>query len=399
MGRNEPEYDLLLAIGDLACGSLTLDELFTSLSETFAKHFNLSRGAFFLYGKESNDVHLRFSWGISETLAHMVDQFLTVNFLRECTFPRKSFIADHTELVMPSATPTGVEIQDNRSYIFVPLLVGDDSHGVALFLYEDLAATSEHHLLFFNLLGRLTAVAIDRALQIQQLRARQERLQTLSRRLAQVQEDERRHIARELHDEVGQALTGLKLVLEMSQRLPADSAKEYIDKAKGIVNQLLSQVRTVSLNLRPTMLDDIGLLSALLWQFDNFTSQTGVHVVFKHKGIEGRFEAEVETAAYRIVQEALTNVARHSGAKEVIVLIWADRDVICIQVEDRGIGFDPKSLRGGHATGGLAGMHERANALGGKLILVSSPEDGTVLLARLPITGTQYKEAERKNFA
>jgi signal transduction histidine kinase len=130
------------------------------------------------------------------------------------------------------------------------------------------------------------------------------------------------------------------------------------------------------------MLDDLGLLPALLWYFERYTSRTDVQVAFKHTGLERRrFAPEVETAAYRIVQEALTNVARHAGVSEVTVRIWADQDTLGAQIEDHGVGFDPEVALDGGTTGGLSGMHERAVLLESQLTIESAPGAGTRLTA------------------
>ena len=168
-----------------------------------------------------------------------------------------------------------------------------------------------------------------------------ERLKFLSRRLMEVQETERRNIALELHDEIGQVLTGLKLSLEIGTRLPAEEVGANLNQARQLVNELMARVRKLSLDLRPAMLDDLGLLPALLWHFEHYTAQTQVRVIFKHSGLEKRrFSPELETAAYRLVQEALTNVARHARVQEATVRLSTHQHTLLIEVEDRGKGFD-----------------------------------------------------------
>jgi len=213
-----------------------------------------------------------------------------------------------------------------------------------------------------------------------------ERLQTLSRRLVEIQEEERRHLARELHDEIGQLLTGLKLSLQVHRlSLPAaDTAA--LDEAQGLVKELIHRVRKLSLDVRPAMLDDLGLVPALRWHLDRYAAQTQVTVRFEHAGLERRFPPDVETATYRIVQEALTNVARHAGTSQAVVRLWVDQDTLGIQVEDRGVGFALESQAVAHASGGLAGMRERAELLGGRLTVESAPGAGTRLWAVLPRT-------------
>jgi signal transduction histidine kinase len=169
-----------------------------------------------------------------------------------------------------------------------------------------------------------------------------ERLQALSQKLIEVQEIERRHLARELHDEVGQMLTGLQLQLKLNGTLHMDVVRTKFEQARAIVDELLDKVRWLAFDLRPAALDQLGLLPALLTLFERYTNQTGVLVDLKHHGLERRFPPEVESTAYRIVQEALTNVARHAGVAGVTVRIWATVDMLSVQIEDRGRGFDPE---------------------------------------------------------
>jgi signal transduction histidine kinase len=209
-----------------------------------------------------------------------------------------------------------------------------------------------------------------------QLRESHDRLESLSRRLVDVQEAERRALARELHDEMGQILASLRLRLEGGT---ARAAAEV----QMILGDLLERVRGLSMNLRPPTLDDLGLLPTLQWHFERYQAETGVHVEFRHRGRVGRFAPEVETAAFRIVQEALTNVARHAGVTEVEVGLEARDDGLELRVEDRGAGFDPATARPGDS-GGLAGMRERARLLGGKVLIESAPGKGARLVAKLP---------------
>ena len=211
-----------------------------------------------------------------------------------------------------------------------------------------------------------------------------ERLKFLSRRLMEVQEAERRKIALELHDEIGQVLTGLKLSLEIGSRLPAYEVGSSLEQARVLVNDLMARVRKLSLDLRPAMLDDLGLLPTLLWHFENYTTQTQVRVNFKHSGLEKRRLApNVETAAYRLVQEALTNVARHAQTPEARVRISTHRQILVIEISDLGCGFDAQSVLMASETSGLAGMRERVALLEGKLTIESSPGSGTCLTAEL----------------
>ena len=135
------------------------------------------------------------------------------------------------------------------------------------------------------------------------------------------------------------------------------------------------------------MLDDLGLLPALRWQIDRFEAQTRIHVVFQHANLDRRFPSEIETAAFRIVQEALTNVARHASVKRVEVEVTAEATRLQAQIQDRGRGFDIDAALAGPSSG-LAGMRERARLLGGRLTIDSSAGSGTRLRLVLPLPET-----------
>jgi PAS domain S-box-containing protein len=228
----------------------------------------------------------------------------------------------------------------------------------------------------------------------EKLREYAQRLQGLSRRLLEVQEQERRHLARELHDEIGQVLTGLRLTLERNRRLPADELRASLAETQEFVRELTAQVRDLSLRLRPTMLDDFGLLAALLWHFERYTAQTGVRVSVEHRGLERRLAPEVETAGYRIIQEALTNVARHAGVAACVARVWLDKGVLYLQVEDGGRGFDAERVLRRDRSTGLSGMQERVELLGGRFTVESGPGQGTRLLAELPVQVSAGRKPE-----
>lgn len=221
-----------------------------------------------------------------------------------------------------------------------------------------------------------------------------ERLKILSRRLMEVQEAERRKIALELHDEIGQVLTALKLSLEIGSRRPANEVGASLDQARTLVNDLMARVRKLSLDLRPAMLDDLGLLPTLLWHIEHYSAQTQVRVNFKHSGIEKRrFAPEVETASYRLVQEALTNVARHAEVNEVTVRLSTHRQTLLIEVEDQGCGFDVEGALKGSETSGLAGMRERVVLLEGRLTIESQTGKGTRLVAEMSTLDPSHSSA------
>jgi PAS domain S-box-containing protein len=272
-----------------------------------------------------------------------------------------------------------------RSMMAAPLLVEGQVVGVLDVATRETRRFGDEDLRFLQLVADRVAPVIDRARVVEMLAAGKRQLSIVSQRLVETQEAERADIARELHDEVGQLLTGLKLMLETPG--PADRREEM----KAIVNDLMARVRGLSLSLRPPMLDDLGLVPALLWLVQHYSGQTGVQVDLCHLGLEPRLRAEVETAAFRIVQEALTNVARHAEVKAAAVRLEATAGHLLVQVRDQGRGFDVQAKGTGSA--GLAGMRERARLVWGHLTVDSRPGRGTLVSAVLPLEGPPDPEA------
>src|SRR5256712_2188176 len=219
---------------------------------------------------------------------------------------------------------------------------------------------------------------------IRDLTERKREEQTRARLTAMVfEEAERRRIAGELHDQIGQMLTALKLTLEAVGRQPDVTSRGKLEIAQRSVEELIRRVHDMSLDLRPPMLGDLGVGPALLWVFQKYTAQTNVQVTSQHTGPERRFEQEVETVTYRVVQEALTNVARHAKVTGAMVRVWAVDGTLWVQIEDKGIGFDLSFKPS--TTLGLTGMLERARGLGGDLTMESAPGRGTRVTAELPL--------------
>jgi two-component system, NarL family, sensor histidine kinase UhpB len=196
------------------------------------------------------------------------------------------------------------------------------------------------------------------------------------------QEKERRRLASDLHDEVNQALTAILLRLEaLGQDVPPETAAELAE-LKRLVNQAMEELLSLARQLRPAALDDHGLAPAIEAQLSRFAERTGIEVKLDKQGeLEGLGEDE-QTAIYRIVQEALTNIGRHSGAKSVDVQLARGGYGTLLRIRDDGSGFDPRSSENGGL--GLEGMAERARVVGGELDLRSSPGEGTSLTVRMP---------------
>ena len=220
-----------------------------------------------------------------------------------------------------------------------------------------------------------------------QARVATERLRSVSRRLVEVQEAERRTLARELHDRVGQSLTalGLNLRVIVAQMLPEsrDRLATQIEECMRLVEDTVAAMRGVMGELRPQALDDYGLLAALRSHVAAFTARTGIHVVLSGDDGQARVPKDVELALFRIVQEALNNVAKHSRATTVRVSYTSDGGSSVLELADDGAGFDAQLAAPGGATGwGLVIMRERSEAIGARFNLISAPGQGVSIAVR-----------------
>ena len=218
-----------------------------------------------------------------------------------------------------------------------------------------------------------------------QLRANTLQLQTLSRRVLEAQETERRRVAHELHDELGQALTAIKINLQTRGRL-RDLSTDGLDVENiRILDDALQQVRRLALALRPSMLDDLGLGPALRWLAEQTAQRSGFAVALNIPELEPRLPPEMETACFRIVQEALTNITRHAGATHVSIDLQREEAAMVLSVQDDGCGFDLAEVRTRAINGGsigVLGMQERAMLVGGQLDIASTPGHGSQLRLR-----------------
>jgi signal transduction histidine kinase len=215
-----------------------------------------------------------------------------------------------------------------------------------------------------------------------------EDLQRLSAKLITVQEEERRAIARELHDEVGQVLTAVKMELSVAQRTidAAGVPGRPLDDAHTITDSALNAVRDLSRLLHPALLDDLGLAAAVDASVKGFRRRHGIAVDLETKGLEARLPPPVEAAAYRIIQESLTNLARHAHAKRCRIVIEYSLDLLTISVQDDGVGMHrAEAEHGGASRGlGLISMRERVAQFGGTLAVQTLPGHGTTITARIP---------------
>lgn len=223
----------------------------------------------------------------------------------------------------------------------------------------------------------------------------EEDIRRLSRQLIRAEESTRKALARDLHDEFGQLLSALQFGVEtLCQTLPADTTDKdkllaHCSRLSGMIARLGSHVRDVTAELRPSMLDNAGLIAALRWHARQFErQQAGVRVDIRSSHGESRLSPEVEIALYRVCQESLNNVAKHARARQVRIALQRTRTLLTLAVEDDGIGFEAECWRNAAASHngfGILGMRERIADLGGSLEVVSRPGKGTTVRVRLPL--------------
>jgi PAS domain S-box-containing protein len=275
------------------------------------------------------------------------------------------------------------------SCVIVPLRIHGQVIGTLAALRDRTPKTyTEHDQVFLQDLSDRAALAIHNARLFEQVRVGRERLQALSRQLVRAQEDERQRLAHELHDEIGQSLTAAQLNLQLLLGLP-DRAElsGRLEDSLALIDRVLQQVRALSLDLRPAMLDDLGLAAALRWYVNRQAERAGLTAHFVAEPPTLRTSSELETTCFRIAQEALTNIVRHAQARQIVVELRQRDTELCLVINDDGIGFDVVEAQRRAAVGvslGMLGMQERALLMGGQMTIESTPGRGTCVYARFP---------------
>lgn len=218
------------------------------------------------------------------------------------------------------------------------------------------------------------------------LEASQAELRALAAHLQDVREEERAHLSREVHDTLGQQLTAIRYAVGwFGRRLAEDpDAQRRLEDARALIDETIAQVRRIAADLRPGVLDDFGLATATEWYAERFAERTGLEIAVTESGDASGVPGEVETAAFRIVQEALTNVARHANASRVEISVQASPEALHVRVADDGVGLDPDALVGRRSLG-VVGMRERARAQGGALTIEGTPGRGAAVSVSFPL--------------
>jgi signal transduction histidine kinase len=240
-------------------------------------------------------------------------------------------------------------------------------------------------------LGHQLGIAIENAQLYEELQLKEQMRAELLRKIISAQEDERRRVARELHDVTSQALSTIAVQLEAISAVPDSSAKEIeikVECLKPVLAAASKDVHRLIYDLRPSLLDDLGLLAALRSCAHNSLDAAGIEVYLETVGQEKRLPPQVEIALFRIVQEAITNIVCHARAESAYISLEFRDNSVAVQVEDDGIGFEPSQVVVSEGTSGglgLLGMKERAELLGGTLTIDTKPGSGTKIVVEIPV--------------
>ncbi|HLN32917.1 MAG TPA: ATP-binding protein [Gemmataceae bacterium] len=286
------------------------------------------------------------------------------------------------------------------SVLAAPLLAEGSVTGIVLVGSSRPGQFAQDKLSLLQLVAGRAASLIEHALLLEQVRAGRARSQLLAQQLMEAQEAERRHLARELHDEIGQALTALKINLQGLQHSVRDSAPAArLGESIAMTDNVLQQVRSMSLDLRPSMLDDLGLAAALRWYLDRQAKRAGFAAEFRSDASDMRAPANFETACFRVAQEAITNIIRHARAQHVRVeLVQRDQE-LQLTIQDDGIGFDVAAAHCSASRGGslgLLGMQERVLLIGGRIEIDSAAGRGTAIHVRFPLAAHPSLERRKR---
>ena len=281
-----------------------------------------------------------------------------------------------------------------RKAISIPLRVRGQTIGAMNFCGDQDAPFSSESVQILGLLASTAALAIENAYLYQEADTKARLRRQLLAREIKVQEEERRRIARELHDEAGQSLTGLIMSLDTIDQVLSThhqgntdhQVRSYVREAREIASTTLQEIRHVIFDLRPTLLDDLGLAAAVDWYVKTFLARASVRAEVKAAGLERHLPQKVEIALYRIIQEAVSNVIKHAFARKCTVTLTCANGTVEAAIEDDGKGFDGKRVTSpGEEHLGIAGMRERARSLNGQFSIQSRAGEGTRVQIRIPL--------------
>ena len=383
---------LAVALNDVT----DLEQLLKFTLENVLNALRLACGAIFLIDPEARETLLQAQSGHSIPLAGEKTQVIFKDKLLE------KFLIDEDTYLAPKPTFPSFQVSyQSQSGITAPwlscFLITFKGRGVGFFGLDIPASRllNRHEVHLIGSLGNFLGGAIENTKLLETIRQHRQELSQLTEKLFQSQEEERRRIARELHDEAGQSLTAIKLGLDrLEENHSANDAllKEEIGEIRKMIKRTSSEIRRLSYHLHPTLLIDLGLEPALDLYFKEIENHSSLDIEFNMVGFDQRLVPDIETVLYRFSQEALTNALKHSGAETFVLSIIKSYPRIIFQAEDDGVGFDTQMVGQDKRSLGIIGMRERATLLGGTFQLRSFPGQGTRIRIKIPYSEDSHHE-------
>lgn len=368
--------------------SFTLREALDGALHRIVELMNVQAGWIFLFHAGDQSFRLAADVNLPAALAvagkrRMAGDCLCNAKLREGQFTEAVNLIQCARL--EQALPNSPESHTHAS---VPLIAQDEAVGILNLLLPKGRSFSEGELDMLESVGHELAVTIQRARLFEKVRDQEQTTRELMQRLLVAQEEERGRIARDFHDHAGQLMTALLMQLDhlagQAERKDGQTAAA-LRKLYSLGERGMEELRKLVYELRPPSLDELGLPAAVRTYVESHVRPSGLQVDLQVNDMGARLPPDIETAAFRILQESVTNVLRHAHAHKVEIRLNRKPDLLVIMVRDDGAGFDPEDDTVGRKSLGLAGMRERAQLVGGTLQILSSPGLGTTILARLPL--------------
>ncbi|MCK4403504.1 MAG: PAS domain S-box protein [candidate division Zixibacteria bacterium] len=394
--RQTREKDILLKVSRALSKTMDLDEVSKVASRVMGSAMGAERCAVTLATPDGNQLEIKGLFSKEQTDAHKLigTKFLwgDIPAMTKAIKKGKPFVINDTTDI-PSKGKTrdyflkvGIKSVLGAGMFFGKKLVGI----LSITTTKERKTFSREEVKLVQTMANQIAVAIENARLLQVVKKHTQDLKDLSSQLMKVQEKERKRIAQELHDEVGQMLQSMKMNLDRikmnlrskPQRL--DGIEDWLLDTEKLLGQTIDDIRTLTFDLRPSMLDDFGLIPTLRWFIENYRKRSNIKVSLKAKDPKYRFPAEVEVTLYRIIQEALTNVAKHAKATEASVMVSQKNSTVILSVRDNGVGFDASKVLSAPRGMGLLNIKERVNLLGGSFEIISRPRKGTRVNINIP---------------